>query len=108
MFILSSLVFTLFTVFLSLTPRLSLITGGPVERPTHHRCERARLVDDFKAGISKHVKLTGLRGLHWMLGIEVKRYRAAGRNHLFRRAYIDAIPHRFHLADIKPLSSPLG
>ena len=65
------------------------------------------LVDDFKAGLSKHVEVTDLGELHWMLGIEVKRNRAAGTVHLLQRAYIDSILHRFNFNDLKPLSTPM-
>ncbi len=37
-----------------------------------------RLMDDLKAGLSKHVEVTNLGELHWMLGIEVKRDWVAG------------------------------
>ena len=66
-----------------------------------------RLVDDFKAGLSKHVEVTDLGELHWMLGIEVKRDRAAGTVHLSQRAYIDSILHRFNFNELKPLSTPM-
>ena len=55
------------------------------------------LIDAFKTGLSKHVEVTDLGELHWMLGIEVKRDRAASTIHLSQRAYIDAILHRFKL-----------
>ena len=60
---------------------------------------RPRLVEDFKAGLSKHVEVTDLGELHWMLGIEVKRDRAAGTIHLSQRAYIDSILNRFNFAN---------
>jgi hypothetical protein len=66
-----------------------------------------RLMDDFKACLSKHVKVTDLGELHWMLGIEVKRNREAGTVHLSQRSYIDSILHRFNFADLKPLTTPM-
>ena len=66
-----------------------------------------RLVEAFKAGLSKYVEVTDLGELHWMLGIEVKRDRAAGTVHLSQRAYIDSILHRFNFSDLKPLSTPM-
>ncbi len=63
------------------------------------------LMDDLKAGLSKHVEVTDLGELHWMLGIEVKRNWAASTIHLSQRAYINAILKRFNLADAKPLST---
>ena len=65
------------------------------------------LMDAFKAGLSKHVKVTDLGELHWMLRIEVKRDRAAGTVHLSQRAYIDSILHHFNFTDLKPLSTPM-
>ena len=66
-----------------------------------------RLVDEFKAGLRKYVEVTDLGQLHWMLGVEIKRDRDAGTIHLSQRAYIDSILHRYHLADLKPLSTPM-
>jgi hypothetical protein len=66
-----------------------------------------RLVDDFKARLSKHVKVTDLGELHWMLGIEVKCNWEAGTVHLSQCLYIDSILHRFNFADLKPLSTPM-
>ena len=66
-----------------------------------------RLVDDLKAGLSKHMEVTDLGELHWMLGIEVKHDQVAGTIHLSQWAYIDAILKRFNLANAKPLSTPM-
>ena len=30
------------------------------------------LIEDFKAGLHKHIKITDLGKLHWMLGVEIK------------------------------------
>ncbi len=43
------------------------------------------LVDNLKAGLSKHVEVTDLGELHWMLGIKVKHDWAAGTIHLSQR-----------------------
>jgi hypothetical protein len=66
-----------------------------------------RLVEELKAGLRKHFEVTDLGELHWMLGIEVKRDRPGRIVHLSQRAYIDAILRRYHLADLKPLSTPM-
>jgi Reverse transcriptase (RNA-dependent DNA polymerase) len=66
-----------------------------------------QLVDDLKAGLCKHVEVTDLGELHWMLGIEIRRDREAGTAHLSQRAYIDSILRRYNLADLKPLSTPM-
>ena len=33
------------------------------------------LIDDFKSRIAKHVEITDLGELHWLLGIEIRRDR---------------------------------
>src|SRR5713226_2593598 len=66
-----------------------------------------RLVEDFKAGLCRHVEVTDLGALHWMLGIEIRRDWEAGTVHLLQRAYLDSILRRYHLADLKPLSTPM-
>ena len=67
----------------------------------------ARLVEALKTGMRLHVEVTDLGELHWMLGIEVQRDRKAGTVHLSQRAYIDSILRRYHLDDLKPLSTPM-
>jgi hypothetical protein len=42
-----------------------------------------------------------------MLGIEVKRNRPGCLIHLSQCTYIEAILHHYHLADLKPLSTPM-
>jgi hypothetical protein len=54
-----------------------------------------------------HVEVTDLSELHWMLGIEVQRDRNAGTVHLSQHTYIDSILWRYHLDDLKPLSTPM-
>jgi hypothetical protein len=66
-----------------------------------------RLVNDFKERLGKHVEVTDLGELHWMLGIEVKRDREAGTIHLSQSSYIDSILRRFNFTDLKPLSMPM-
>jgi hypothetical protein len=64
------------------------------------------LIDAFSTGLRKHVELTDLGELHWMLGLEVKRDRKAGQIHISQRAYIDSILRRFGFDELKPLSTP--
>jgi hypothetical protein len=66
-----------------------------------------RLINDFKAGLRKHVEVTDLGELHWMLGVEIKRDRDARTIHLSQRAYIDSILRRYNLDELKPLSTPM-
>jgi len=66
-----------------------------------------RLIEELKAGLREHFKVTDLGELHWMLSIEIKRDRPSQVVHLSQRLYIDAILHRYNLADLKPLSTPM-
>ena len=65
------------------------------------------LIAGFKAEITKHVKITDLGELHWLLGIEIKRNRELRTVHLSQRAYIDSILRRYNLQDLKPVSVPM-
>jgi hypothetical protein len=40
------------------------------------------LINEFKAGLRQHIKVTDLGELHWMLGVEIKRDRKANTIHL--------------------------
>ena len=64
------------------------------------------IIDDFKNGLCKHVEVTDLGKLHWMLGIEVRRDRAGGTVHLSQRSYVDTILRRYGFEDAKPVSTP--
>jgi len=48
-------------------------------------------VNTLKAGLHKHIKVTDLGKLHWMLRIEIKRDQAGGTVHLSQHSYIDSI-----------------
>ena len=65
------------------------------------------LIEDFKAGLCQHVKVTDLGELHWMLGVEIKRDCKAGTIHLSQHAYIESILHCYNFDDLKPLSIPM-
>ena len=67
----------------------------------------ARALNALKDGMRQHIEVTDLGELHWMLGIEIQRDRQAGTIHLSQRAYLDSIIRRFHLNDLKPLSTPM-
>jgi len=58
------------------------------------------LINELKAGLSKHFEVTDLGELHWMLSIEVKRDRPGRLVHLSQCMYIDAILHRYNLANL--------
>jgi Reverse transcriptase (RNA-dependent DNA polymerase) len=65
------------------------------------------LVDHFKTEIAKHVEITDLGKLHWLLGIEIRRDREKRTIHLSQRSYIDSILRRYNLQDLKPISTPM-
>jgi reverse transcriptase-like protein len=67
----------------------------------------ACLVKDFKAGLRRHIEVTNLGALHWMLGIEIRYDQEVGTVHLLQHVYIDSILCHYHLADLKPLSTPM-
>jgi hypothetical protein len=49
------------------------------------------LIDRFKAEISKHVEITDLGDLHWLLGIEIRCNHEKHTIHLSQRSYINSI-----------------
>jgi hypothetical protein len=65
------------------------------------------LILAFKAQIAKHVEISDLGELHWLLGIEIKRNREARTIHLSQRSYIQSILRRYNFQDLKPLSIPM-
>ena len=67
----------------------------------------AALISGFKAQIAKHVEISDLGELHWLLGIEIKQNREARTIHISQRAYIQSILRRYNFHDLKPLSIPM-
>ena len=65
------------------------------------------LIADFKSRVAGHVEITDLGELHWLLGIEVRREREAGRLFLSQRSYLESIIRRYRFDDLKPLSIPM-
>jgi hypothetical protein len=65
------------------------------------------LIDRFKIEIKKHVEITDMGGLHWILGIEVKRIREQRKILLSQRSYIDSILRRYGFDDLTPISTPM-
>ena len=65
------------------------------------------LIHAFKAQISRHVKITDLGKLHWLLGIEIKRDREAHTIRLSQCAYILSILRCYNMDDAKPISIPI-
>ncbi len=69
--------------------------------------ETLTVIEDFKAELGKHVEVTDLGELHWLLGMEVKRDREARSIHLSQLSYIDSILRRHNLDEAKPLTTPM-
>ena len=65
------------------------------------------LINELKASLSKHFKVTDLGELHWMLGIEVKCNCPGRLVHLSQCMYIDTILCHYNLVDLKPPSTPM-
>ena len=65
------------------------------------------LIHAFKAEISRHVEITDLGKLHWLLGIEIKRDREAHTIQLSQHAYILSILCRYNMDNAKPISIPM-
>ena len=65
------------------------------------------LVVELKTQIRKHVKITDLSKLHWLLGIEVTRNRKERTIALSQRSYLESITRRFSFDNLKPVSTPM-
>jgi len=66
-----------------------------------------QLINDFKAKISKHVGITNLGKLHWLLGMEVICNQDQHTIHLSQEYYIISILHWFNFDELKPTSTPM-
>ena len=67
-------------------------------------CER--IVQDFKAAISKRFSMKDLGALKWILGVEIKRDRSRRRIEMTQKAYINQMLERFGLAECKSVGAP--
>ena len=65
------------------------------------------LIKNFKSEIAKHVKITDLGELHWLLGIKIKRNCENRTIHFSQCSYIEAILCCFNFQDLKPISTPM-
>jgi len=65
------------------------------------------LIDRFKIEIAKHVSITDLGELHWILGIEIRRIRERCKIYLSQHSYIESTLCRYSLDDLKPVSLPM-
>ena len=65
------------------------------------------LIIKFKIEIAKHVGITDLGELHWILGIEVRRVREERIIFLSQRSYLESILRRYGLEELKPVALPM-
>ena len=65
------------------------------------------LIDELKMQIRKHVEITDLSKLHWLLGIEVMRNCEEWTIALSQWSYLESITRRFGFDELKPVSSPM-
>ena len=64
-------------------------------------------INHFKAKIAKHVEITDLGELHWLLGIKIRCDCEKCIIYLSQRSYIDSILRCYNLQDLKPVSTPM-
>jgi len=64
-------------------------------------------INEFKCNIKKHVEITDLGKLHWLLGIEVMRNRDEHTISLCQQPYIESIACCFGFNKLKPVSNPM-
>jgi len=64
-------------------------------------------VEKYKADLMKHVDITDLRKLHYILGIQVKQDHTAQTITLNQTAYICSFLERFGMHNSHPVSMPL-
>jgi hypothetical protein len=65
------------------------------------------LIRKFKIKIAKHVEITDLGELHWILGIEVHRICECRLPLLSQCSYIESILQQYRFEDAKPVSLPV-
>ncbi|PPQ83602.1 hypothetical protein CVT26_001384 [Gymnopilus dilepis] len=65
------------------------------------------LITKFKIAIAKHVGITDLGELHWILGIEVRRIRELRLLQISQRSYLESTFRRYGIDQLKPLSLPM-
>jgi Reverse transcriptase (RNA-dependent DNA polymerase) len=65
------------------------------------------LIEAFKAKIARHIEITDLGELHWLLGIEIKCNHAKCTIHLSQHAYINSILCCYNIYDLKLVSTPM-
>ena len=66
-----------------------------------------KLILNFKTQIARHVEITDLGEIHWILGIEVHRERECRLLFLSQRSYLESIIQRYGFEDLKPVALPM-
>ncbi|WMV57458.1 hypothetical protein MTR67_050843 [Solanum verrucosum] len=69
------------------------------------KSEDKRLVDDFIESMKAEFAMKDLGSLHYFLGVEIVHNTAGAL--LLQRKYISNLLHRFDLAEVKPVQTPL-
>jgi hypothetical protein len=67
----------------------------------------AHLIEDLKAGLSRHVEVTDLSKLHWMLSIKIRCDHEAHTISISQHSYINSILCHYNFIDVKPLLMPM-
>ena len=67
----------------------------------------SELINAYKQKLNERYALTDLGPIHWLLGIKIKRDRAARTISLSQKTYIESIISRFNLTDAKTVSTPM-
>jgi Reverse transcriptase (RNA-dependent DNA polymerase) len=65
------------------------------------------LIDGFKVMIAKHVEITDLGEIHWILGIETQRVREKRQIFLSQHSYIESTLRRYGFDDLKSVTLPM-
>jgi hypothetical protein len=63
-------------------------------------------VEEFKLKLSRHFEISDMGEIHWFLGFEIKRDRAARAIFINQKAYIEAMTVKFRIQDAKPVYLP--
>lgn len=69
-------------------------------------CNKIDMLNAFKQDISKRFEMRDLGELKWLLGMEIKRDRAARTLNINQTAYLKQVLERYGMSDCRPLSVP--
>ena len=65
------------------------------------------LINNFKASLVKHVEITDLGELHWLLGVKIHCKCEWRLIYLSQQSYLDLIITHYGFQDLKPVSIPM-